>query len=896
LSFSNLVVKRRKPMKNMKKGIIVSLVLAVAAGAFLVKPAVRIDGALYKREGITEGVKLLGEERALFYREQDETAEKEIDAFIADQRSRLGNTIDPSVPANGLKSILQRKYEILKNQDAVYESRLENLMEKNRLTVAIPLVKEEKNRDELYTAVFIPQSRLIGIQGSDFDETALSLVSAFTKAYWNEYSSAVLRELEEKTNRFSRRVLENLAAHKPLDEGSNSDEIASIPLYYRDAVSRLNAYNTALFSQCAVAGDPRAVPVSIVRSLREEPAGGYDFDTIMAQALRITHNNIRIGFNEYYRSNIAAIAAGQIERMKANLTADKDIDKDFDKQEAARFLSYLFGQAESYTTMATAILERSLPNSGTAGLVPVVFGETEGAAFGTMALSPLAIHYIDVDGSLYLGEPLLAMERELASFKAFFASFKEEKLEQEAKNIFDPMISNMREHRDISAGVSHTAFSSMVGYLSAQAAKSETMSEMLLNQFRAEAPVPAAVSKTNTLASFGNFINVSLPVTELAYHNGLALDREAVRIITTGMDTVRSEWNRVDRARKTALMNKRLGQYRNNIEICRALNYGIDVFEVKEAAAWGLRQQHISRPLFASLLGSCAPDPDAQLESVMVSSNVLAVDISPLGIGAKVFNGALYDSTLVSGVEKTADTLPRMMVRQINRETVKAVTRQTDLFRKNGTEWSELRYKIPTRLGLGAAGIAENVKLAWAKMRSSEYEKKDVEGAMYLSYLFRDYRLDEDLRYELDRAVTSDQELFEALVRDFNDCALTDGGVCFIEGVTSGEKILNAALAVPHYINDVFPALLNTGVNVRFVEKESVNWAPVLAIQIAAGCIPGVGLAADLIIDTCIDAASCLIEQKLKQDEYAEKIAGMINAEEQKLLFIINKPIYGGSR
>jgi hypothetical protein len=878
----------------MGKTIIVLLLLVGVVNAFFFTPAVRIDGALYKREEITEGVKLLNEERALFSREQDESAEKEIEAFISDQCSRLGNTIVPSVLTSGLKNILQRKYGALKNQDAVYESRLADLMKENRLYAAVPLVKEEKTREALYAAIFIPQSRVININGSDFDETALALVSKFAKAYWNEYTSVVLREIEEKTNRFSNHVLENLAAHRPLDEGSDSDEITSIPLYYRDAVSRLNAYNAALFSQCALAGGPRVVPVSMVQPVWGDYAGGYDFDTIMSQVLRIAHNKIQIGFNEYYRSNITNIVAGQIERMKTNLIAKKDIDKDFDKQETTRFLAYLFGQAESYTAMVAAILERSLPNSGTAGLVPVVFDETE--AFGNMALSPLAIQCIDVDGSLYLGEPLLAMERELASFKDFFVSFKEEKLEQEAEKIFGLVISNMREHRDISAGVSHTAFSSMIGYLSAQAAKSETMSEMLLDQFRAETLFSAAVSQTTTLASFGNLINVSLPMTDLAYHNGLALDREAARVIKTGMDTVRSEWNRVNRARKTTLMNNRLGQYQKNIEVCRALDYGIDVFEVKEAVAWGLRQQQISRPLFASLLRSCAPNPDAPPESVMASPSILAIDLSPLSMGAKVFNGALYDSTLVSGVEKTADTLPRMMVGQINRETVKAVTRQMDIFRKNGAAWSEFRYKIPVRLSLGAAEFAETVKGAWAKIRSNEYEKKDAEDAMYLSYLFRDYRLDEDLRHELDRAVTSDQELLEALVRDFNDCALMDGGVCFIEGVTSDEKILAAALAVPNYLNDVFPELLNTGVNVRFVEKESMNWGPVLAIQIATGFIPGVGLAADLIIDTCIDVAACLIEQGLKQDEYTAKIAEMIDTEERKLLFILNKPIYGGSK
>jgi hypothetical protein len=254
----------------------------------------------------------------------------------------------------------------------------------------------------------------------------------------------------------------------------------------------------------------------------------------------------------------------------------------------------------------------------------------------------------------------------------------------------------------------------------------------------------------------------------------------------------------------------------------------------------------------------------------------------------------LYDAVLVSGVENMADTLAPKLVEQLRSETIKTVHRQMDILRRNSGEWAEYRYKISTRVAFAVTELMEWGKSTWEDIHSGEYQKVDSEVAMYMSSMSRDFRLTEELLYELRQAVESENELFEALTGDFNDCALTGSGSWVIEGTASGDRIYKAAYTVAKYINDVFPRLLNTQVNVRFVEKESMNWGPVLVIQIATGFIPGVGLIADLVIDTCIEGAAYLIEKKLKQSEYTAKIAGLIGAEEQNLLYIINKPVYGG--
>jgi hypothetical protein len=236
------------------------------------------------------------------------------------------------------------------------------------------------------------------------------------------------------------------------------------------------------------------------------------------------------------------------------------------------------------------------------------------------------------------------------------------------------------------------------------------------------------------------------------------------------------------------------------------------------------------------------------------------------------------------------------LVEQLRSETVKTVQRQMNILRRNGAEWSEYRYRITTRLALTAAEFTEWAKSTWAKIHSREHQEIDTEGALYMSYISRDFRLEEELLYELRQAVESENELFEALVRDFNDCALAGGGSWVIEGVISEDRIHNATYTVVKYINDIFPKLLNAQVDIKFVEKESINWGPVLVIQVAAGFIPGVGLIADLVIDACIEGTACIIEKKLKQDEYTAKITELISAEEQDLLYIINKPVYGGLR
>jgi hypothetical protein len=581
--------------------------------------------------------------------------------------------------------------------------------------------------------------------------------------------------------------------------------------------------------------------------------------------------------------------------MNANLTAGTNVAKDFDKQEIQRFRNYMHSQVESYKIMAAFILEHSLPDTaGTSVLIPVVFENEKDTAFRNIDLSPLAIRYIDVGGSLYQSEALLVIERELASFREFFESFKKENIDQEVQKIVDAQISNIRGYKDLNAGVSDAVFSFLVRYLSEQPAKMEAVVETLLNQFKADTVFSVVESETQPLASFKNVINVSLPVIEVEYYNGIPLDREVARIMNTGLETVRSEWKRVDAARKLDLLNRRQSQYQKNIEVLRSVDYGIKTSELSDAVEWGIRQHQISHGLFTSLIKSCTLDTDVLPESRIANSNVSVIDISPLGVSVKSFNGMFYDATLVSGVENMADTLTPKLVEQLRSQTVKTVQRQMNILRNNAAEWVETRYGITTRLALTTAEFTDWVKSTWAKMHSKEYQKVDAEGVMYLNYMIRDFRLDEELLYELSRAVESDNELFEALMRDFNNCALTGSGRWIVEGVTSEDRIYNAARTVAKYINDVFPMLLNTHVDIKFIEKESINWGPVLAIQIGVGLIPGVGLAADLVIDTCIEVAACFIEKELKQEEYMAKIVELINTEEQDLLYIINKPVYGG--
>jgi hypothetical protein len=486
------------------------------------------------------------------------------------------------------------------------------------------------------------------------------------------------------------------------------------------------------------------------------------------------------------------------------------------------------------------------------------------------------------------------VEEQLGAFKNFYASYKTGNLAHAARENTSLLITNINNHRDLNAGVSPAGYGALVKYLAEQEAKAETVFGKLVNQFQAGVLLPATVSKTASLESMKQVINISLPNIEIELYNGLALDQEAAHIISGSLDAVRSEWNRVNTAEKLNLLNSRQAQYLENINVRRSLNYGIKDSELKDAVAWEKRQQEISRPLFASFLRSCALNQETLPESAAVNPGVTAIDISPLAIEAVYCNGIALDSTLAGGVENMAGILPKTMETQLNVETKKTVNRQMDRFLKNGADWAEFRYKILTGLSLKAAEFVEAARGFFSR----DYQKKDVEGAWYMSYMSRDFQLEKELLQDLEWAVQWDKELFNALLGDFNDCVLKDGGAYTFTGDTSREKIRDAALAVPDYINKVFPELLNTGVNVRFVEKDEMDglWGPVLGIEIAVGCIPGVGLVADLVIDTCIEVAAALVEKNLKQDEYAAKIAEMVNGERQKLLFIVNKPIYGGSR
>jgi hypothetical protein len=890
-----------KRERKMKKGIMIStLLFLIVIGYSLLTPAVMIDGAPYKIENITEGVKRLSEERDQFYRELDKSVKQEISDFISDQRSLLRNAVDPSVLTNGLKDIIQKKYGTARKQDALFESSLAGLMQTNKLRFAIPLlqIRMEKTYDELYTALFIPQFHSTSMNGSVFDETALTIAQEFCESNWNEFTASVLQKTRENVNRFGGQVLDNLANHKRLDEGVDIDEIVSIPGYYRNTVSQLNTYNASLLSQCSVPGqyDARIVSVNATfkRSVRGN-SGGYDFDTVMFQALREIHNNVRAGFGEYYRSNTEAIITIQFDQMKKNLAEKKNVDQNIDIEAMARLYNYLCGQAKSYEAMAASIFERALRNP--AGMsMPVIFDSEEAAPFRDFDLSPLAMQCIGVNSSLYQGEALLAIERETASLMDFFEAFKKENLEQEAQRIDRILTANIREYKDLHTGVGYAAYRSLVDYLFEQTAKSRNVVETLLNQCKAESVFPTAVSETQPLESFRSVINVNLPAVELEYFNGTPLDQKAAHIINATLAAARSEWKRVNTARKIDLLNRRQNQYQQNIEARRNINYGIKVSELTDAVEWEIRQQQISRELFASLIKSCTLNAEALPESRIVNQHVSIIDISPLAVSVKSFNGMFYDAVLVSGVENMADTLAPILVEQLRSETVNTAQRQMNILRRNSAEWAEYRYRLITRLALTAAEFKEWTKSTWAKIHSREYQEVNNEGAMYISCMIQDFRLYDELLYELRQAVESENEFFEALTRDFKDCALTGSGRWDVEGVTSEVRIHNAAYTVAKYINDVFPRLLNTQVEIKFLEKESMNWGPVLILQIAVGFIPGVGMLADLVFDVCIEGAACLVEKKLKQDEYTAKINELISVEEQNLLYIINKPVYGGLR
>ena len=162
--------------------------------------------------------------------------------------------------------------------------------------------------------------------------------------------------------------------------------------------------------------------------------------------------------------------------------------------------------------------------------------------------------------------------------------------------------------------------------------------------------------------------------------------------------------------------------------------------------------------------------------------------------------------------------------------------------------------------------------------------------------MLRDFNLEEKLVKDLYWTQKTQEDIYNALINDFIDCSLGNGKNYMITGVADVDKIINSNKMAIEYITDVFPLLLNTKTNVRFMEIDPMEelWGTALILEIVVGCIPGVGLAADIIIGICVDMTVCLIEKGLKQEEYAAEIAEIVTIEERKLLQIINR--YGGNK
>jgi len=162
--------------------------------------------------------------------------------------------------------------------------------------------------------------------------------------------------------------------------------------------------------------------------------------------------------------------------------------------------------------------------------------------------------------------------------------------------------------------------------------------------------------------------------------------------------------------------------------------------------------------------------------------------------------------------------------------------------------------------------------------------------------MLRDFNLEEALVKDLYWIQKTQEDMHSALINDFIDCSLGNNTNYQITGAADPEKIINSNRIAIEYIKDVFPSLLDTKINIKFVETDSMEelWGPVLILEVGIGFIPGVGLAADVVISICMDITACLLEKGLKKEEYAAKIAEIITVEEQKLLQNINR--YGGNK
>jgi hypothetical protein len=444
----------------------------------------------------------------------------------------------------------------------------------------------------------------------------------------------------------------------------------------------------------------------------------------------------------------------------------------------------------------------------------------------------------------------------------------------------------------------------LINYYSDQASKTEFYTK-LFEQFKTGVTPNSAVSipavnasepGKNLLDLYRNVVNVSLPYVDAEYYNGLILDRDAARIMSAGIDAVRVEWNRSNSEIKRNMIKNRLNQYQQNIGARRNVKFGVSGTELKERITWEKRQHEISGYLFSSLMKSCSLNAKTLQEAVVINPNVSVIDISPLAINAKIINNNAFDSDLACGIENMAEVLPQVMIELFNGEIEHTIKQEMDILRRNGADWSKFRYEIGNRIGLTMANLAETGKSVWAKIRSKEYQKKNLETGLYCYYMMRDFNLEEKLVKDLYWAQKTQEDAYNALVNDFIDCSLGNDGNCLITGLVDMEKIMNSNKMAIEYINDVFPLLLNTETNVRFVEKDSVEnlWGPVIMLEILVGFIPGVGLAADMLIGVCIDTTACLIEKGLKQEEYAARIAEIVTIEEQKLLQTINR--YGGNK
>jgi len=883
-------------MKKIISLLIPACVIGCVIGYSIKVPAIRIDGVSYNMDAIDSGVRLLSEERDSFYRELDESAGREIRSFLYGQEF---------IFENRLKEILQRKIDTAQEKDAVFQARFAALLNKNKLSFAIPLlqVRRSGNYDEIHASLFPFQLKSVTVNGAEFDEAAVTLIHEFTETRQKELSVRALSEIEQKKESIYAKMLENLNGQRPLDDEINIDDLVLIPADYHETASRLNAYNAFLLSQCTVSEQDKGymlpVNLSAKKPIREEFMYENDFDKLLLKSFKDFHERISLGFKDYYRSGFDKIVSGQIEQMQRNLAEQRNIDREADIIQTTRFKKYINKQAVLYENMAYSILERSFGNSGTAVFAPVIYaprGET-----AIHELSPLPRDYAVVNGNAYYEAPVRMMEQALASFTEYFISQKKMMFEREAQKISGRLISNINDGRDLNSGITTAGLNSLVKYYSDQASKTEFYAK-LLEQFRADdvikpaALIPASYTpepEKSLFDSFRSVINVSLPSIDAEYYNELPLDQDAARIISAGIDAVRDEWNRVIPERKRDMIKNRLNQYQQNINARRNVKFGVSGAELKECIAWEERQQKISGYLFPSLIKSCSLN--AKLPEIStVNPDVSAIDITPLVINAKIIDGMAIDSDLADGIENMAVILPVSMVETYNNEIRRTIQKEMDILRRNGAEYAKVRYELGTRIGLSLSELAEMGKSLWAKIRSREYQKKNPEAELYCSYILRDFNLEEELVQELYWIQKTTEDMYNALINDFIGCSLENNANYLITGAADPEKIINSNRMAIEYIKDVFQSLFNSKINVKFVKTDSMEelWGPVLVLEVGIGFIPGIGLLADAFINVCMDITACLVEKGLKKDEYAAKIVEIINIEERKLLQHINR--YGG--